>query len=319
MKTPTISVVIPLYNKAQHIERTIKSVLSQQVEVSEIIVVDDGSTDNGADVVKNLAVENLVLIQQVNQGVSVARNIGVSVATSDYVAFLDADDQWLPFFTQEIQGLITRFDDCGMFATRYQCVEGEEQLVDAKILLDSVNPDGYRLNNYFEVASRGDLPFMVSSVVVSKAYFEHIGGFPVNEPMGEDQDFFANAALQGGIAYSPNIHVHYHRDASNRAMDALIPVNLCPFATRLYASLARGKYKTQLARSIEKYCATHGLFIAKQNIQRGNYDVALSILRKPMCSHRFARYTALKLVATLLNAKKRLVQLISISKKECHS
>ncbi|WP_394221564.1 glycosyltransferase family 2 protein [Alteromonas gracilis] len=319
MKTPTLSVVIPLYNKAQHIERTLQSVLNQYTKVDEIIVVDDGSNDGGANVVRGLGIENLVIIEQANQGVSVARNNGVAAATTDYVAFLDADDEWLPFFTTEIYTLIQQFGNCGLFATRYQCVEEGGRVVDAKIVLDSVAPEGYQLTNYFDIASRGDLPFMVSSTVVKKAFFNQLNGFPANEPMGEDQDFFARAALHNAIAYSPNIHVHYHRDACNRAMDRLIPVQVCPFAMRLHDALGNASVSPTLKASIQKYCATHGLFIAKQNILRGKYATALSILRMPACKHRFSRYAVLKALAHVLNTKSTLTNMFSVFKKEYQS
>jgi len=319
MKTPTLSVVIPLFNKAQHIERTLRSVLNQYTKVDEIIVVDDGSIDGGANVVRGLGIESLVLIEQANQGVSVARNNGVAAASSEFVAFLDADDEWLPFFTAEIHSLIQQFGSCGLFATRYQCVEDEERVVDARIALDSVAPNGYLLSNYFDIASRGDLPFMVSSMVVRKAFFNQLTGFPANEPMGEDQDFFARAALHNAIAYSPNIHVHYHRDACNRAMDRLIPVQMCPFALRLYDSLNNVSYSPALRASIQRYCATHGLFIAKQNIMQGNYSTALSILRMQACKHRFLRYAVLKALATALNIKCALVNMFPMFKKEYQS
>jgi len=319
MKTPTLSVVIPLYNKAQHIERTLQSVLNQYTKVEQIIVVDDGSSDGGANLVRALDIQNLLLIEQANQGVSIARNNGVAAAKTDYVAFLDADDEWLPFFTTEIHTLIQKFDGCGLFATRYQCVEEEGRVVDAKIALNSVAPEGYQLTNYFDIASRGDLPFMASSMVVKKTFFNKLNGFPANEPMGEDQDFFARAALHGAIAYSPNIHVHYHRDACNRAMDRMIPVQVCPFATRLYDALVKASAPQAFKASIQKYCATHGLFIAKQNIVRGNYATALSILRMPACKHRLSRYAVLKTVAYVLNTKNTLTNMFSVFKKEYQS
>lgn len=98
LNTLTVSVVIPLYNKGRYIERALSSVLAQTHQPLEIIVVDDGSTDNGHEKVLNFNNPKIILIRQENKGPGAARNAGLAVATGKYVSFLDADDEWLPFF-----------------------------------------------------------------------------------------------------------------------------------------------------------------------------------------------------------------------------
>ena len=90
-----ISVVIPAYNAEKHIARAIESVLSQTRPADEVIVVDDGSIDGTADVIRSFG-ERVILIQQENAGASIARNAGIQAATGDWIAFLDGDDEWLP-------------------------------------------------------------------------------------------------------------------------------------------------------------------------------------------------------------------------------
>ena len=92
------SVVIPLYNKRQEIETTIRSVLSQTLSPHEIIVVDDGSTDGSGEVVKGMDSPLVRLIRQTNAGECAARNRGIAEATGDYIALLDADDSYRPDF-----------------------------------------------------------------------------------------------------------------------------------------------------------------------------------------------------------------------------
>ena len=99
--TPRVSVVIPAYNQAKYLGDAIQSVLSQTYRDFEIIVVDDGSTDDTPLVVSQLG-GNLHYIRQTNQGLAGARNTGIRNAKGSYIALLDSDDIWLPEFLQKI-------------------------------------------------------------------------------------------------------------------------------------------------------------------------------------------------------------------------
>ena len=91
-----ISVVIPSFNRAHIISNSIKSVLDQTYRDIEVIVVDDGSTDNTKEAVLSIDDDRVKYIYQENQGACVARNLGISVAKGEYIAFQDSDDEWLP-------------------------------------------------------------------------------------------------------------------------------------------------------------------------------------------------------------------------------
>lgn len=96
MNKPAISVIIPLYNKEAIIRRSVESVLSQSFGNFELIIVNDGSTDNSAEVVKTIDDDRIIYLEQKNGGPSAARNAGAKKATADWIVFLDADDELIP-------------------------------------------------------------------------------------------------------------------------------------------------------------------------------------------------------------------------------
>jgi len=96
-KTPAVSVIIPTYNRAHLLGRSIHSVLGQTYKDFELIVVDDGSTDNTEEVMSNFSDDRIRYIRRMkNEGASVARNTGIEIARGEYIAFQDSDDEWLP-------------------------------------------------------------------------------------------------------------------------------------------------------------------------------------------------------------------------------
>ena len=113
------SIVIPLYNKEKYIARAIKSVLAQTYQEFEIIVINDGCTDNSANEVAMFDDDRIKIINQVNAGVSAARNRGILEAKQSFIAFLDADDEWYPDYLESIANLQGAYPECQVFATSY--------------------------------------------------------------------------------------------------------------------------------------------------------------------------------------------------------
>lgn len=282
MRKPDITVVVPLYNKKNEIDRCLQSILGQSSAAAEIVVVDDGSTDGSAQWVSRHYAHRVKLVRQANGGVSSARNKGIEVASCDYVAFLDADDSWADHFLAEISELIQQFPRAEMFATGYQfCISGNRY----------VDPKGQRrrgpqralLLDYFVRASQGDLPFNASSVCLAKSLVSRIGGFPVGEVMGEDQDLWARAALYSQIAYSGKQLSFYHLDADARACDQAAPDQECPFSQRLHnvaRTLAADQNRAgrRLAAQIMRYTGGHLVDLAARNVRSGSAQTALDLL-----------------------------------------
>lgn len=280
---PRISVVIPLYNKAAHICDTLATIDSQTLPAYEIVIINDGSTDQGPQQVAELNHPKVRLLHQPNQGVSTARNNGIAACKGDYVAFLDADDAWLPHFLEEIAYLITQFERAEVYATGYQNRYNFNDYQNPKIHFNTPVLAPQLLTNFFQVCSNGALPFMMSSVVFSRDALERIGGFPVGEPMGEDQDLFCKAALHCDIAYSPKVLSIYEQDSDNRACHNNIPKQECPFSQRLHQQLNPEEMPKQLYGQILDFTATHVMSLAKLNIAAGDLSAARALLNDPRC------------------------------------
>lgn len=225
------SIVVPLYNKGDTVERAIRSALNQTVQDFEIIVVNDGSTDNGAAVVESIGDSRIRLIHQENQGVSAARNRGIAEARYELIAFLDADDEWLPKFLETIRRLVDRYPDCGLYATRYFLHSSLGKLQQAFVL---GLPDTFEgiLENYFQIAVKSHPLVWTSATCVRKPTLSKIGGFPVGVTSGEDLLTWARIAIKNNIAYSsvccsiyyemPSGQIPDNDDVVGRGLEALL-------------------------------------------------------------------------------------------------
>jgi glycosyltransferase involved in cell wall biosynthesis len=200
-RSPRISIVMPLYNKAETVLDSLRSVMVQTVTDWELIVIDDGSTDGGGEQVSTLGDTRLRLHRQLNAGVSVARNAGVELARADLVTFLDADDLWKPDFLAAILALREEYPQAGWFATGYEI---RPDFGAARIpRLSGLASDFKRgfLPDYFCIASRSDPPVCSSVVAVIKKNLQAIGGFPAGITSGEDLLTWARLAARYPLAY----------------------------------------------------------------------------------------------------------------------
>jgi len=196
---PNFSVVIPLYNKSAYVLKAVASVLQQTCEEFELIIVNDGSTDDGLDRLNTISDKRIRVINQPNAGVAIARNNGVRAAAYDYVAFLDADDWWDEHFLEEMQRLITQYPNAGLYGCNYYYLKNGKCCVEDKGL-----DDGFKAGyiDYFKVYARSFcVPFNCSFVVVAKHAFHAAGGFKAKLKFGEDFDLWARIALKYKVAY----------------------------------------------------------------------------------------------------------------------
>ncbi|WNC45866.1 glycosyltransferase family 2 protein [Thermosynechococcus sp. GLH187] len=210
----SISVVIPLYNKAPHIDKALDSVLAQTSPPDEIIVVDDGSTDGGAElVVPYIEKHGVRLIRQANAGVSAARNCGVSESNAEYIAFLDADDFWLDKHLEMLRKLIESFPDASLLSTAYVLERGGRQYRPS-----SSYEDGFfgLVDDFFVRYAHGLCLIHSITACAKKRDLLEIGGFPVGVRRGEDIVCWINMALKYPVAHAEVVTAVYYQDAVNR-------------------------------------------------------------------------------------------------------
>lgn len=196
-----ISIIIPLYNKAHQIRNTLASVLLQTYRDFELIIVDDGSTDDSIAEVQKFDDGRIRVIHQKNSGVSAARNRGIKEAKYDLIAFLDADDEWKPDYLDTQYRLTQKYPECSVFACNYEFHNSKGQITPTVIRKLQFTSGTGVLTNYFEVASVSHPPLWTSAVVVRKEAIESVGGFPVGIKSGEDLLTWARLAVKFKIAY----------------------------------------------------------------------------------------------------------------------
>lgn len=190
---------------------TLKSVLAQTYTDFEVIIVDDGSTDNSLQVAQSVEDSRLHVIHKENGGVSSARNRGIKEAKGKYVALLDGDDLWKPTFLEEQVKLIRDFPKAAMWGVNTAFIRSGKYYK-----WNQGMGDGYRgyVEDYFGT-KHNDL-FCSSSVVIRKDVFEKVGYFDERISASEDLDMWYRIILHYPIAFYDKILVYYNQDAENR-------------------------------------------------------------------------------------------------------
>ncbi len=205
-----ISVVIPLYNKERQIANTLKTVLDQTCHDFEVVIVNDGSTDGSVAEVAKFNDPRIRLIDQPNAGVSAARNHGIEEACGEYIALLDADDEWHPDYLATQASLAREYPECQVFVTNYQFRDEYQHVIPTIIRNLPFSGVHGILSNYFHVASTSNPPICSISIVATKTAFQAIGGFPVGITSGEDLLTWARLACRFKIAYCDQVRATYY-------------------------------------------------------------------------------------------------------------
>ena len=203
------SIIIPLYNKAPYIRKALETVCAQTYRDYEIIVVNDGSTDDSALVAESYLqhAEGIcyTIISQDNAGVAAARNRGVKHASGQYMAFLDADDWWEPDYLARMAELIADYPQAGVYGCNYVYYKPGKTRVALNI------PTGYI--NYPKAYYEGSaMPIWTGATIMPKTVLEEMGGFPLGIKLGEDFLLWAKTALHYKVAFLNEPLAYYNND-----------------------------------------------------------------------------------------------------------
>lgn len=297
----TVSVIIPLYNKQKYITRVLDSVFAQTYNDYQVIVVDDGSTDNGPEIVKRYTDPRLKLIRQENFGPGAARNKGVAQSSSQFVAFLDADDEWMPIFLETCVKALQGNPDCDLAASTYYLgaqgkditnifrhhgmTEGPWQL-NADISDHQLQHAIYILNS--------------SSAVFKRSVIEKYGGFYSKNHCQYGEDFY----LWIEVIFNHKIYrilkplFWYHLEASELGADSPAKHRLHPFLTDIEP--IRENCPDHLKELLERFLAQFALSVSHECVTGGSpYKVRYLIKHFPLMRSFHWEYAKLRLKLAL--------------------
>lgn len=281
---PLFSVVIPLYNKEDTIIRTLTSVNDQTLHDYEVIVVDDGSLDNGAKLVESFSQDKTIrLIRQKNAGVSAARNRGVREARGRFIAFLDADDEWKSGFLEECSKIIKCYPDAKVLGTSYEYVTSGKNMKG----VESSRIDCIDFYNEWPYRS----PLNSSSMVVEQDAFWDVGGYSRGIGFYEDAELLFKLAMSHRFYVSRMALARYNSDAIERATSKPVPYSKYPH----WQWAAEMVKKGCATKSLQKCLETEWLRTLSNNARHFRFDInaalfdAYPILGKSVlkCSSRW--------------------------------
>ena len=210
----SVSAVVPAYNAARTLPATIASIRSQSVEVLEILVVDDGSSDDTAEVAREAGAR---VVPQANAGHAAARNTGIAAAEGRYVAFLDADDLWLPDKLERQLDEIRRTPGVRALQTGAARIDDELRLL-------WVEPCTRSEDQLWDTLYFRNMPGLMSTIMVERDLLKEIGGFDPSLVILQDWDLAIRLALRGQLHSLPDVLSAYRYYETSQSANVEIHV-----------------------------------------------------------------------------------------------
>lgn len=219
-----ISAVIPTYNNAAFIKDAVLSILHQTVPAAEIIIVDDGSTDNTQQIIQQLD-GNIHYIRQQNRGPSAARNVGIKAAKGEWIAFLDADDQWTKDKLEKQIQALHNSPELKLIAGDMSEINIDNQVLEASVLNKHHFLDKFSALNgqpipdaFIELLRKNFIP--TGTVLIKKDILLEAGLFNDSIRYGEDLELWAKVASQHPITCLPEVLMLRRQHGSNSTQSA---------------------------------------------------------------------------------------------------
>jgi glycosyltransferase involved in cell wall biosynthesis len=275
-----VSVVVPLYNKSRYIARTIDSILAQSHQNFEIIVVNDGSTDNSPNIVKNYQDTRLRLINQSNSGPGAARNRGLKESSAPLIAFLDADDEWLPDFLQKSVERLQRYPECGLsISGQFRGAKKED--LEPQLRQVGINPGVWKMPTKMKPhLLKPTLDFFHSGAIVGfREVIQQFGGFYQKNrcTYGEDIYLWLQIALNYKVYRDPQALMWYHSEASELGIFQRKVIPAWPMLTD--PEPLRNNCPKEYQDMLEKYLAYYTNIAALRYAKIGDASTARRLLK----------------------------------------
>ena len=293
---PKVSIIIPAYNAESTIKCTIESVQKQTYRDYELIIIDDGSSDRTAKIVREIADNRLKLFNYKNRGLSTSRNRGIQQATGEYIAFLDADDLWTKDKLEKQIAILETNPEVGVVYSQTYYIDSQSSFLyycDPVSFTGNVLPE-LLLTNFLH---NGSNPLIRKQAVAT------VGEFDSSLNSSEDWDYYLRLAALYSFAVVPEYQVLYRRSGNNMSSNvAKMKQASYTVLERAYQKFPQFKhYRGQSLSILHLYCAELYLRNSKfkaQNLSRAGADILLSIRFYPQ--NLFNRNTQRMLVKLLL-------------------
>lgn len=269
LSATAFSVIVPLYNKASTVVRTIESVLAQTHDNFELLVINDGSTDASVKQIAAINAPQLRIKHRDNHGLTATRCYGIDHTTHPYVAMLDADDYWLPNFLANLAAMIADFPEAGFYATGYytrrDTVAYETTHYPGLPSLPFRGP----VDDFFQLMSGGPVAILPSCTCVKRDTYTRFGLPDTTQSNGEDQDLWARFAQHTQLAFLSEPHMVYdeggdHRMTGNRGLTGELP-----WSQNLQASLDARDVPEPLQASARRYIRYHLMNVVRDQLSQG--------------------------------------------------
>lgn len=252
MNTPLVSAIIPCFNQAHYLNEAVESLLAQSYPNIEIIVVDDGSTDNTAEVASCYA--TVQLVRQANSGLAAARNSGIRASRGDYAVFLDADDLLLPNAVEEGVICLQKNPHCAFAWGSYRFITPDGSASEPQI-------DTPLEEDCYAALLRGNFITMHATVIYRQQALDASGGFNAALPACEDYDLYLRIARRHRIVHHHHVIAEYRKHESNMSRNSplMLKTALSVLHSQQHYAEANSSYRHAYSAGIRFWKEFYGM------------------------------------------------------------